>query len=99
MVYELLLRKRALATVFIDKMLSSMLAGGVHESLDYLRLREARMIKKRYCSGIRTSIIIEFDYCHAFVRALAKRALNYIGLGASHSKSAKSRVSSDSDVL
>jgi len=80
MVYELLLRKRALATVFIDKTLSSMLAGGVHESEDYLRLREVRMVKRKYCSGVRTSIIIEFDYCYALVRALLKRALNRIGL-------------------
>lgn len=80
MVYELLLRKRPLSTVFIDKTVSNMLVGGVHESEDYLRLREARMIKKKYCSGVRTSIIIEFDYCHALVRALVKRALIRIGL-------------------
>lgn len=80
MVYEFLMRKMALSTVFIDETLSSMLAGGVHESEDYLRLREARMIKKKYCSGVHSAIIIEFDYCHALVRALVKRALNRIGL-------------------
>lgn len=78
--YELLLRKSPLSTVFIDKTISNMLVGGVHESEDYLRLREVRMVKRKYCSGVRTSIIIELDYCHALVRALVKRALNRIGL-------------------
>jgi len=80
MVYELLLRKQPLATVFIYETISNMLAGGVHETEDYLRLREARMIKKRHCSDVIGLAVVEFDYCRALVRAFVKRALNGIGL-------------------
>lgn len=79
MVYELLLRKRPLSTVFINKALSNMLVGGVHETEDYLRLREARMVKRKYCSDV-GNLIIEFDYWYALGRSLIKRALISIGL-------------------
>ncbi len=79
MCYELLLRKRPLSTVFIDETISTMLAGGVHESEDYLRLAEARMVKKRHRSDA-TSLRIDFDYFYALARALVKRGLNRLGL-------------------
>ncbi len=79
MVYELLLRKRPLATVFIDKTFSNMLLGGAHETEDYLRLREARMVKRKHRSDA-GRLIIEFDYLYAFGRVLVKRALIRIGL-------------------
>lgn len=79
MVYELLLRKRPLVTVFIDKTLSNMLIGGAHETEDYLRLREAKMVKRKHCSDV-GNLIIEFDYWYALGRALVKRALICIGL-------------------
>jgi glycosyltransferase involved in cell wall biosynthesis len=79
MVYELLLRKRPLSTVFIDKTISTMLAGGAHETEDYLRLREVRMVKRKHCSDV-GRLIIEFDYWYALGRALVKRALIRIGL-------------------
>lgn len=79
MCYEMLLRKRPLSTVFIDKTVSDMLVGGVNETNDYLRLKEARMVKRKYCSDV-NNLIIEFDYWYALVRALVKRALNCIGL-------------------
>ena len=79
MVYELLLRKRPLAAAFIDKTFSNMLVGGAHETKDYLRLREVRMVKRKYCSDV-GALIIEFDYWYALGRSLIKRALNRIGL-------------------
>lgn len=79
MVYELLLRKRPLAAAFIDKTFSNMLVGGAHETEDYLRLREARMVKRKHRSDA-SRLIIEFDYWYALGRALIKRALNRIGL-------------------
>ena len=79
MCYELLLRKRPLSTVFIDKTVSEMLVGGVNETNDYLRLKEARMVKRKYCSDV-GNLIIEFDYWYALGRALIKRALNRVGL-------------------
>lgn len=79
MVYELLLRKRPLAAAFIDKTFSNMLVGGAHETEDYLRLREARMVKRKHRSDA-GRLIIEFDYWYALGRALIKRALNRIGL-------------------
>jgi glycosyltransferase involved in cell wall biosynthesis len=80
MCYEILLRKRPLSTVFIDKTLSNFLVGGVNETNDYLRLKEARMVKKKYCADT-GNLTIEFDYCHALGRALIKRSLIRIGLG------------------
>ena len=79
MCYEMLLRKRPLQSVFIDRPLSNMLVGGVHESCDYLRLRETRMVKREYCAEA-GALRIEMDYWHAMVRALIKRALNRVGL-------------------
>ena len=79
MVYELFLRKRPLAAVFFDKTLSVMLAGGVHETHDYLRLREVRIVKAKHCSNVGT-LTIAFDYWHGLARALLKRGLNRIGL-------------------
>lgn len=80
MVYELLLRKQPLVTVFLDEIISNMLVGGAHETNDYLRLKEARMVKKQHCSDS-GNFIIEFDYWYALGRALIKRALIRIGLG------------------
>ena len=79
MCYEMLLRKKPLSTVFIDKTVSEMLVGGVNETNDYLRLKEARMVKRKYCSDV-GNLIIEFDYWYALGRALIKRALNRVGL-------------------
>jgi hypothetical protein len=80
MCYELLLRKRALSTVFIGKTLSHMLVGGLHETNDYLRLREAKMVKRKYCADV-GNLIIELDYLYGLARALVKRGLIKIGLG------------------
>jgi len=77
--YELLLRKASLSTLFIEKTVSNILAGGLSETQDYLRLRNDRMIKRKYCSDL-ASVIIEFDYWYGLGRALVKRALNHIGL-------------------
>lgn len=79
MVYDLLLRKKPLSTVFIDSMFSKMLAGGVHEAEDYLRLREARMVKQRYGSNT-SRFLIGFDYWYGLTRALIKRSLICVGL-------------------
>ncbi len=79
MVYELLLRKKTLFALFIDTVFSDMLAGGVHENEDYVRLREVKMIKRKYCSDISVALI-EFDYWHGFVRAIIKRSLISMGL-------------------
>jgi glycosyltransferase involved in cell wall biosynthesis len=77
--YELLLRKPSLSTLFIEKTVSNILVGGVSETDDYLRLRNDRMIKRKYCSDI-GDLIIEFDYWYGLGRALIKRALNRVGL-------------------
>ena len=79
MVYEFLLRKRPLSTVFFDTVVSNMLQGGVHEAEDYRRLKEYRMIKRQYCLDIGW-LTIEFDYARALLRALIKRALIRVGL-------------------
>ena len=79
MVYELFLRKSPLAAVFIDETISNMLAGGVHETQDYLRLREVRMVKAKHCSNV-PALMIAFDYWRGLARALLKRGLNRIGL-------------------
>jgi len=79
MVYELFLRKSPLTAVFVDKTLSVMLAGGVHETQDYLRLREVRKVKAKHCSNVAASMIA-FDYWRGLARALLKRGLNRIGL-------------------
>ena len=77
--YELLRRKKSLSAIFIDKIVSNVLIGGVSETSDYLRLREARMVKRRHCSHV-GRLIIEFDYWYALGRSLVKRALIRIGL-------------------
>jgi len=77
--YELLRRKNALVGVFIDKVLSEVLVGGVNETEDYLRLKEARMVKRKHCSEL-PGLVIEFDYWYALARALVKRALIRMGL-------------------
>ena len=56
-----------------------MLAGGVHEAEDYIRLREARMVKRKHCSDV-SGLLIWFDYSYALARAFVKRVLNRIGL-------------------
>lgn len=79
MCYELLLRKRPLSIVFIDETISTMLAGGVHESEDYLRLRETRTVKKKHSTD-NSNLLINFDYLYSLARALVKRGLNHLGL-------------------
>lgn len=80
MCYEMLLRKRPLSTVFIDKTISYFLAGGANETNDYLRLKEAKMVKQKYCSDV-GNLMIEFDYWYALGRALIKRIFIRVGLG------------------
>lgn len=77
--YELLLRKRSLSAVFIDKTFSNMLDGGVGYTEDYLRLKEARMAKKKYCSDV-SALAIEFGYWYALGKALVKKVLIRMGL-------------------
>jgi glycosyltransferase involved in cell wall biosynthesis len=77
--YELLLRKKPLSAVFIGKAVSNMLIGGATDTLDYLRLRTVRMIRRRYCPEL-GDLTIEFHYWYGLARALAKRALNSLGL-------------------
>lgn len=79
MVYDLLLRKKPLSAVFIGELFSEMLAGGVHEAEDYLRLREARIVKQRYGSNV-SRFIVGFDYWHGLARAKIKRGLICLGL-------------------
>lgn len=79
--YELLRRKNTLVGVFIDKVLSDVLVGGVNETEDYLRLKEVRMVKRKNCSNSNIgAFIIEFDYWYALARAFVKRVLKCIGL-------------------
>lgn len=80
MVYDFLLRKRELSTVFIADTFSQMLAGGVHEAEDYVRLKEARMVKLRHRPRV-SRFIIGFDYWYGLIRALIKRSLIHAGFG------------------
>ncbi|MBN1593388.1 MAG: glycosyltransferase [Candidatus Coatesbacteria bacterium] len=79
MVYELVLRKRSLAAIFVDEVMSYMLPAGISETADYLRLREAKRIKQEHRPDL-GFLAIQFDYYYGLMRAVMKRALIRVGL-------------------
>jgi len=80
MVYEMFMRKRPLSAIFVNEVASYMLVAGISETADYVRLKEARMIKQKHRPDL-GSLVIQYDYYYGFIRALTKRALIGLGLG------------------